>query len=169
MFREIELATFRVEAILQDYLYKADLQPRGDLLGYLNDRNWQFIPFRNGELHVLAADRRVGAMQQELATVNKLRLTLLSVLEKEQAANIHLQITTRPAVFYFDNIAVQGKLHVPPDAPDEDLLDELHDFFSVSDAVVFPIRPMAVEPTREVPLLFVNRLMIQSYHVLKKS
>lgn len=169
MFQDIELVTFRVEAVLQDFLLRAELQPRGDLLGYLNDRNWRFIPFRNGELHALAADRRVGAMSQELATVNKHRLTVLSVLDKEQAANIQLQITNRPAVFYFDLFAVQGKLHVPPDAPDEDLLDEMHDFFSVSDAVLFPIRPVALQPVKDVPVLFVNRGMIQTYHVLKRS
>lgn len=169
MFRDIELPTFRVEAVLQDYLLRADLQPRGDLLGYLNDRNWHFIPFRNGELHALAVDRRVGAMPQELATVNKNWIAVLSVLNKDQAANINLQIATRPAVFYFDHFAAQGQLHVPPDSPDEDLLDEMHDFFSVSDAVLFPIRPLAISPTKEVPVLFINRTMIQTYHVLKKS
>lgn len=169
MFRDIELPTFRVEAILQDYLLRADLQPRGDLLSYLNDRNWEFITFRNGELHALADDRRVGAMPQEMTTVNKRRLSVLSVLDKEQAATLQFQITTRASVFYFDHFAVQGKLHVPPDAPDEDLLDEMHDFFSVSDAVLFPIRPMALQPAKEVPVLLVNRAMIQTYHVLKKS
>jgi hypothetical protein len=169
MFKNIELPTFQVEAVTQDYLLRADMQPRGDMLGYLNDRNWQFISFRNGELQSLAADRRVGAMPQDITTVNKQRLTVLSVLKKDQAADIHLQITTKPSVFYFDHFAVQGKLHVPPDAPDEDLLDEMHDFYPVSDAVLFPIRPVAINPTKEVPLLFVNRSMIQTYHVLKQG
>lgn len=169
MFQNIELPTFQVEVVTQDYLLRADLQPRGDLQGYLNDRNWQYISFRNGELHSLAADRRVGAMPQDTTTVNKLRLTVLSVLKKEQAANIHMQITTRPAVFYFDHFAVQGNLHVPPDAPDEDLLDEMHDFYPVSNAVLFPIRPVAIKPTKEVPVLFFNQSMIQTYHVLKQT
>lgn len=167
MFQNIELPTFRVEAVTQDYLLRAELQPRGDLLGYLNDRNWQYIPFRNGELQSLAADRRVGVMPQDMTTVNKQRLIMLSVLEKEQAANIHLPVTTRPTVCYLDHFAVQGKLHVPPDAPDEDLLDEMHDFFPMSKAVLFPIRPVAIKPAKEVPLLFINRSMIQTYHTLK--
>lgn len=167
MFQNIELPTFRVEAVTQDYLLRAELQPRGDLLGYLNDRSWQYIPFRNGELQSLAADRRVGVMPQDVTTVNKQRLSILSVLEIEQVANIHLQVTTRSSVCYFDHFAVQGKLHVPPDAPNEDLLDELHDFFPMSEAVLFPIRPVAIKPAKEVPLLFINRSMIQTYHILK--
>lgn len=169
MFREIELDTFRVEAVLQDYLLRAEFQPRGDLLAYLNDRNWQYISFRNCEVNALAADRRVGVMQQEVTTVNKHTLSVLSVLDKEQSADVHLQVTTRPVVFYLGQFAVQGQLHVPSDAPDEDLLDELHDFFPISDASIYSILPVASQPKRGVPLLFVNRMLVQTYHVLKKE
>jgi len=167
MFKQIELSTFRVEVVSQDYLLRADFQPRGDLQGYLNDRNWEFIPFKNGEMSLLAADRRVGNMQQEHCTLNKGSVVSLSLLDEERMTELHLQSTTRPIVIYTGPFAIQGKLHVPPDAPDEDLFDELHDFFPVSKASVFPLRRVAAQPTKEVPLLFVNRKAIQSYHVLK--
>jgi hypothetical protein len=82
-------------------------------------------------------------------------------------AEIHLQSSTRPIIIYTGSFAIQGKLHVPPDAPDEDLLDDMHDFFPVTAASIFPLRPVAALPTKEVPLLFVNRKAIQTYHVLK--
>jgi hypothetical protein len=167
MFRQIELSTFRVEVVSQDYLIRADFQPRGDLQGYLNDRSWEFIPFKNSEMSLLATDRRVGNMQQENCTLNKRSVVSLSLLNEEKVNELHLQSTTRPIVIYSGPFAIQGNIHVPPDAPNEDLFDELHDFFPVSQASIFPLRQVAAQPTKEVPLLFINRKAIQSYHVLK--
>jgi hypothetical protein len=169
MFREIELNTFRVEVVSQDYILLADIQPRGDLQGYLNDRNWEFIPFKNSEMSLLAADRRIGNVQQEQCSINKSMVVVLSLLDEAKLADIHLQSSTRPIVIYTGVFAIQGGLHVPPDAPDEDLLDDLHDFFPVTRASIFPLRSVAAQPTKEVPLLFVNRKAIQSYHVRKKN
>jgi hypothetical protein len=169
MFRQIELSTFRVEVVSQDYLLQADFQPRGDLQGYLNDRNWEFIPFKKSELSLLAADRRVKNMQQEKCSINKSMVVLLSLLEEAKVAEVHLQSSTRPIIIYTGSFAIQGNLHVPPDAPDEDLLDDLHDFFPVTAASIFPLRPVAALPTKEVPLLFINRKAIQSYNVRKKG
>jgi hypothetical protein len=56
---------------------------------------------------------------------------------------------------------------VRPDAPDEDILDELHDYFPVTQASIFPVRPVAVAPTRQVPLLLISRPLTQAYQVVK--
>ena len=65
MFRQIELDSFQVELFLEDYLVKGNLQPRGDMLTYLNDRNWLHLPLRNAELFSLASDRRVASIKKE--------------------------------------------------------------------------------------------------------
>jgi hypothetical protein len=167
VFREIELMTLRVEAILQDYLLRCDLQPRGQLISFLNDKNWTNIPVKNAVLSPLAADRRVGEIKQAAASINKNRLAALSVLSEEEVAQIQLPLGERPVVFYIAQFAVQGTLHVRPDAPDEDILDDLHDFFPVSKASIFPVRPVAAVPTRQVPLLLISRPLIQAYQVVK--
>lgn len=167
MFREIELVTIRVEAILQDYMLRCDLQPRGQLISFLNDKNWTYIPVKNAVLSPLAADRRVGEIKQATASINKDRLAALSVLEEEEAAQIQLPLGERPVVFYFTHFAVQGTLHVRSDAPDEDILDDLHDFFPVSKATIFPVRPVSAVPTRQVPLLLISRPLTQVYQVVK--
>jgi len=169
VFGNIELATFPVEAILQDYLVRADLKPKGPFLQYLNDQNWSYISFNNCELTQLDPERKVGAMRQELASLNKEQLGIISVLHFPETAELHLVATKRPVLFYMRNFAVRGSLHVSDDVPDEDLLDESRDFYGVSDASVYPVVPVATSPTSNVPLLAINRTLIQGYHIVKEG
>lgn len=167
MFREIELATIQVEAILQDYILRGEMQPRGQLVAYLNDRNWTYLPVRNATLSALASDRRVGEVKQSAAVINKNRLAALSILRQEDAGQVQLPTGERPVVFYLAHFAIQGNLHVRSDAPDEDILDDLHDFFPVSDVTVFPVRPVAAALARKIPLLMISRPLTQAYQVMK--
>ena len=167
MFREIKLATLQVEALLQDYILRGELQPRGQLVAYLNDRNWTYLPVRNTVFSALAADRRVGEIRQAAAVINKNRLAALSILREEDAGQVQLPTGERPVVFYIAHFAIQGNLHVRSDAPDEDILDDLHDFFPVSDVTIFPVRPVATTLTRKVPLLLISRPLTQAYQVMK--
>ncbi|UCG26210.1 MAG: hypothetical protein JSW55_09580 [Chloroflexota bacterium] len=167
MFRDIELATMQVEAILQNYMLRGELQPRGQVVAYLNDHNWTYLPVRNAVFSALAADRRVGEIKQSAAVINKNRLAALSILREEEAAQVQLPTGERPVVFYVAHFAIQGNLHVRSDAPDEDILDDLHDFFPVSEVTIFPVRPVATPPTRQVPLLLISRPLTQAYQVIK--
>lgn len=168
MFREIELKTYQIEGILLDYLLKARLQPRGHLLAFLNDRNWEFIPFQDAELTPLAHDARVGGMRKDALSVNKGNLATVNVLDASQITDIQIPVASRPTIFHLGFFAVQGNLHVTSDAPDEDMMDDLHDYFPVTSASIYPIRPVSLAPTAKIPLLFVNRSLVQAYQVLKK-
>lgn len=166
MFGNIELATFPVEVILQDYLLKADLKPRGPFIQYLNDRNWSYIPFYNCEFAQLDPERKVGAIRQDLISLNKEQLAIISVLHVPDFADLQLVATKRAVLFYVRNFAVQGNLHVSEDLPNEDLLDDTRDFYGVSDASVYPVVPVATPLTSNVPLLAINRTIIQAYHAV---
>lgn len=165
MFGEIELRSYRVEVLLENFVVKAKLRPRGELIAYLNDRNWSFIPLQNAELHPLPVERKVGGLRQTLTVVNKYRVGAISVVDEEEAEQIVLPAARRATIFYLDKFAVQGYLHVSADAPDEDLMDEMHDFFPVTAASVYPLHPVATEPKRDVPLLLISRRLVQAYQV----
>ncbi len=167
MFREIELKTYKVEGILLDYVLRATLQPRGHLLAFMNDRNWEFVPFQDAELFPLAHDSKLGAMRKEHLSVNKQNLCFVSLLDSEAIPDIQIPIAHRSIIFHLGLFAVQGELHVTSDAPDEDLLDDLHDYFPVTAASIYPIRPVATPPSAKVPLLFISRQLIQAYQVIK--
>jgi hypothetical protein len=169
MFREIELKTYQIEGVMLDYVLRASLQPRGHFLAFMNDRNWEYIPFQDAELFPLAQDSRVGGMKKELLSVNKQNLCLVSLLESEATLDIQIPVAHRSIIFYLGLFAVQGQLHVTSDAPDEDLMDDLHDYFPVSSVSIYPIRPIANPPTSKVPLMFINRSLIQAYQVLRDS
>ena len=169
MFRDIELKTYKVEGILLDYVLRASLQPRGNLLSFMNDRNWEYIPFQDAELFPLAQDARVGGMRKEQISVNKQNLCLLSLLDPDATSDVRIPIAHRSIIFHLELFAVQGELHVTSDAPDEDLMDDLHDYFPVTAASIYPIRPISSPPKAQVPLLFISRPLIQAYQVLKNS
>ena len=169
MFGQIELSTYLVEVILNDYLVRGELQPRGEILTYINDRNWDFIAFRNCELLSLAIDSRVGAINQDQLVINKNHLCAISILDKNQTEKIRLQESARPLICYLNQFAIQGKAHVHSEAPDEDMLDERQDYYALSEASIFPIRPVSVSPKQKVPLLIIRRGRIQVYHVQSES
>lgn len=164
MFREIELATIQVEAILDDYVLQADMQPRGDLGVYINDRNWGFVSFQNAELLPLSVQRRVEKVRRGQFIVNKQNLAILSLLREEQADQVQLLSATRPIVIYTSHFAVRGQLHVNTEAPQEDLLTDMHDYHGLTKATIYPLREAATAPTASVPLLFVRRQLVQAYH-----
>ena len=165
MFAEIKLTSIGIEAIMVDHLVRGDIQSRGDMLVYLNDRNWPFLPIHNGELLPLSSDRRIGAMKPSITIVSKFNLEVLSVISEEDANNVRATHAIRPVLFILGNFVVQGDLHVREDAPDEDILDDMHDFFAVSHGSIFPIRSVASAPTEKVPLLFISRPAVQVYRV----
>jgi hypothetical protein len=164
MFRELTLTVYQVEAFSADFIYRASFKPRGAFLIYMNDRTRSFVPFDEVELFPLAVDRQVKGIKQGLMVVNKTSLHYLSIASPEQAQSVQVLQAKRPAVFYTSHLAIQGQLHVNADARDDDLLDDTRDYFALTDATVYPLRAMAVAPTRQVPLLLLNRPHIQSYH-----
>ncbi len=169
MFREIELKSYQIEGVLLDYVLRAKLQPRGHMHAFLNDRNWEFIPFHDAELFPVAHDTKIGGMHKEMLSVSKKSLCLVSLMDQDQVADIQIPVTHRTILIHLALFAVQGELHVTSDAPDEDLMDDLHDFFPISDASIYPICPVSATPSSKVPLLFVSRPMIQAYQVIKKA
>jgi hypothetical protein len=165
MFGELKLDTYQVEVVLQDFLVRADFHPRGTVLTYLNDRSRPYIPFENADLFPLAADRQVGGLKQSgIITLNKSTILLLSILKGDQAEKVQVLAAKRPAILYAGFFAIQGQLHVNQDALNEDVLEETKEFFALSQASVFPLRPVASAPTRQVPLLLISRHAVQAYH-----
>lgn len=169
MFGEIQLKTFQVEVILDDYLVRAKLQPRGSMLVYLNDRQRPFMPFSDAEIYPLAVERQVNCIKQPSIVINKNYLKLLGLTNDEEAQEEQLLTTKRPVAFYTGPFVIQGQLHVNADARDQDLLDETKDFFAMTDASIYPVRKMLTPPPRHMPLLFLSRELTQVYHVFEKK
>lgn len=165
MFREIELPKVPVEVILSDYLIRGSLQPRGELIGYLNDQNWSFVPMRDTEFFPLAMERRVKGLKQKLTVANKAFIKVVILLQEADAQRVSVPASKRPVIVYTEYFAIQGDLHVSADAPDEDLLDEMHDFYALSAVSVYPLKPAASVPTAGAPMALVSRPLLQAYQV----
>ena len=168
MFGELQLKTYQAEVVLEDYLIKAKIQPRGSMLVYLNDKQRPFLPFDDVEIYPLAVERQVACIKQPNIVVNKKYLKVLVVPDEADAQNEQLLTSKRPTAIYTGFFVIQGQLHVNADARDQDLLDETKDFFAVTEASIYPVRKVLTPPTRSVPLLYLSRGLVQGYHVVGK-
>ena len=167
MFRNLEptVETFQIETLSPSYLVRAVLKPLGNLPVFLNDRRRNYLSFEQAELQPFSAGRQMTVQKQEMMSVSKEGLLLVALTEPEEVERVRVMASKRPVVFYLGSFAVRGYLHITPDASDQDLLDEARDFYPVSDASIFPLETVAAAPTRQVPLLFLNRPHVQVYHV----
>jgi hypothetical protein len=164
MFGQLQLKSFQAEVVLEDYLIRARLQPRGSMLVYLNDKQRPFLPFEEAEIYSLAVERQVNCIKQPEIVINKRYLKFICLTDDEEAKSEQLLASKRPVAFYTGVFVIQGQLHVNADARDQDLLDETKDFFAMSDVSIYPIRKVLTPPTRKVPLLFLSRSLVQIYH-----
>ncbi|MGH2536363.1 MAG: hypothetical protein ACRDHL_03095 [Candidatus Promineifilaceae bacterium] len=169
MFAEVVFQPYKAEASLGNFLVRGEIRSRGELTGYLNDRRWSYLTFYQASMQPLDTDRRIGALEQSSSSLNKQWIEFLALTSDEDASKVQVQQFYWRVQFYTRHFAIQGDLRVGGDAHDEDLFEEIRDFFPVSRASVFPIRPVAVTPISKSPLLFINRRMVQVYRVVGKS
>jgi hypothetical protein len=165
VFAEIQFTNISIEAVLADYSIRGQLHSRGDIAIFLNDRNYPTFSVYDCELHPLAPDRRVETVRQELITIEKSESIAISVLEENALEMTQLTISKRKVIIYSGRFAIHGLLHVPADAPDEDILDEKRDFYGITEGSIYPLAPVGTDPITSSPLILVNRLTIQAYSV----
>ena len=164
---ELQLPTFKIEAVTAQFIYRGILQPRGELFTFLNDRRFLTFQITEVAFHPVAAGYRINTLKQASINVNWREIIYLAILEQEDLERIQFLQSERPVTFYTCNLAVRGSLRVNPDALDNDLLDDLRDFVAVTDANILPLCPLALNPASHVPLLAFNRHQIESYHVYR--
>ncbi|MCA9969163.1 MAG: hypothetical protein KC425_03055 [Anaerolineales bacterium] len=164
MFGELALPVFKVEMLLPGYVARADFQPKGDLLIFLNDQRYSVVRCDNVELFPVMSDGQVRGMKQPMMALGKRHLSGIAVLEAERAAGLQLLAAKRPFVLYTDAYAIQGNLHVNADARDDDVFDGTRTFYAMSDAAIYPLRTLRKAPTRKVPVLAINQHLVIAYH-----
>lgn len=167
MFGGLELPVFKVEVLLPGYVAQADFQPKGDLLIFLNDPRYTVVRCDAVELFPAMSDGQVRGVKQPMMALGKQYITAVSVLETERVAALQLLASKRPFVLYTDAYAIQGDLHVNPDARDDDVFDGTKTFFGMTDAAIFPLRTLRKTPTRKVPFLAINQHSVIVYHPFK--
>ena len=167
MFAALQFTPINVEAVLADYVVSGSLKSRGEILNFLNDRRYPTFSLYGSELQPTAASRKIETVKQELVTINKASVIVVSVEDREALADMQLTISERRVIFYCGSLVVHGLLHVPADAPDEDILDEAKDFFGITKGSIYSLVPLSIDPKKDVPLMLINRHKIEAYSVLK--
>lgn len=160
----IQLESWKVEIGIPNFLVRATLQPRGDLMLFLNNFTYNSYSVSHAELLPLAADYQIKGVKQPMMAINRAAMAFISILEADKAARIQLLQASRPAVFYTEWFAVRGNLHVNSETPDDNLFDDKFEFFILTDATLYPLRPLHHRPTAKVPALAINRKTLLAYH-----
>jgi len=167
--QNLRFEKWKIEIAIPNFLVRAALQPRGDLMIFLNNLTYTSFNFSDVEFVPLGTDYQVKGVKQPMMNVTRSAIAFLSVLEPERAAQIQLLQAKRPMVFYTPWFAVRGDLHVNTEAPDESLLDDKFEFFMLTDATIYPLRPINTQPTHKVPAVAFNRYNILAYHSQNRS
>jgi hypothetical protein len=165
MFAEIQFTKVNVEAVLADYVIRGVLHSRGEVLNFLNDRRYPTFSLYDCELHPVSTGRKIETVSQNLVTIEKKQVIVLSVLDKHIRDGMQLTVSERVVIFYCGNFAIHGLLHVPADAPDEDILDEKRDFFGMTGGSVYSLVPVGTEPYSNAPLMLLNQHKVGAYSV----
>lgn len=169
MFGKLELPTFKAEVLTAGYLIRADFQPKGDTLIYLNDQRYSVIRYDNVEFFPIMPEAQVRGVKQDSMAVSKANIVGISVLDEDKLEKIQMMASKRPFIFYTAWYAVQGDLHVNPDSPADDVFDETRTFFAVTDAIIFPLRKVRMAPARKAPFFAINQNAVIAYHAHQAS
>lgn len=162
---ELNLTSFVVETITPQFLLRGNFEPRGDLFFFLNDRRHLFFHFSDVIFRPALADYQVNAIQRPSMNISWRQIIYMALLETDDVKDLQILQSKRSVVFYTDMLAIRGALHVNPDAHEQDLVDETRDFVVVTEATIYPLRPMKSTPTQKAPLLALNRHHILGYHL----
>ncbi|HET6444180.1 MAG TPA: hypothetical protein VFI27_06315 [candidate division Zixibacteria bacterium] len=166
MFAEIQFTSVTVETVLADYIIRGLMHSRGEILNFLNDRNYPSFSLHDCEVHPLAVNRKVEMIRQDVVTIQKSKVVLVSVLDQGVGEKAQLTVSKRRVTFYCGQFAIHGQIHVPADAPDEDIIDETRDFFGMTEGSVYPLMPVGTEPYAGVPLILINRMTVEAYSAI---
>jgi hypothetical protein len=100
----IRLENWKVEVAIPNLLIKATLQPRGDLMIFLNNLTYTSFTFNDVELVPLGTDYQVKGVKQPMMNVTRNAISFMSVLEPEKATQIQLLQSKRLMVFYTEMV-----------------------------------------------------------------
>ncbi|GAB4274255.1 MAG: hypothetical protein Kow0080_22440 [Candidatus Promineifilaceae bacterium] len=161
---DLQLPTFNVEVLAPPFLLQAKFQPRGSFFIYLNDPRYLSFHFNDTKMSSIFPNYRIKTLKQDGMNLNRHMITYIALQEKADLERVQYLHSHRPITIYTENVVIRGCFHVNPDANENDLLDETRDFLTVSEADVYPIRPLTHTPTRHVPMLAINSQHILGYH-----
>lgn len=164
----MEAITFQrinVDVSAGNFLVRGEIEPRGDLIVFMNDENNSSFAILNAQFMPDGPEYKVPTIKQASITVNQDHLAFIGVIKEEDAASIQFVQSSRTAVFYTNWFAIRGDLHVHGEVKEDELMEPTKAFYPVTNASIFPIRQTTHAPHRTYPLVAINRSEIISYHL----
>jgi len=168
----MEAITFEpisVDISAGNFLVRGEIEPRGDLIVYMNDNNNTSFAILNAQFMPDGPEYKVPAIKQSLITINQDRLAFLGVINEADMERVQFVQSSRTAVFYTNWFAIRGALHVHGEAKEEELMEPTRHFYAVTNATIFPIRETTHTPHRTYPLVIINRSEMIGYHLYHKG
>ncbi|MCP4358239.1 MAG: hypothetical protein GY796_09520 [Chloroflexi bacterium] len=158
-----------VDVSTGNFLVRGEIEPRGDLIVFLNDRNRSSFPILNVQIIPNGPEYKVPTIKQTSFTVSQEHIAFLAMTSEADAQKVQFVQSYRPVVLYTNWFAIRGQLHVHGEARDDELMDPTKDFFAVTNVSVFPIRQTTHQPQRTYPLAAVYRAGVIGYHFNEKE
>ena len=168
----MEAITFQpisVDISAGNFLVRGEIEPRGDLIVYMNDENNTSFAVLNAQFMPDGPEYKVSTIKQNSITINQNHLAFVGIIHEADLERIQFVQSSRTAVFYTNWFAIRGELHVHGEAKEEELMESTRTFYAVTQASIFPIRQTTHAPHRTYPLVIINRAEMIGYHLYSKE
>jgi hypothetical protein len=161
-----ELPVFFSEVITRDYRLHGGFQPIGPVLPYLNDGQWQYIQLRDTTLAAFDEENPMGKRHFPMMMVRKDDVVALSLLDEDAARTVKVLTTKHSMIVYTPRFVIKGDIHMhEDDIPLALFSSGTHDFVSVTNTSLYPLKRLQHAPSANRHITFLNRKNVNLYLV----
>lgn len=157
--------SFIIRVYTPAYVLIGQSESTNSFLGWLNNPNKQTLDLFEVEGLSLDPDATLVNLSQPSVTLPKRQVEAIDLVSPEAQASLQLTSRTELAVLYTDRFIIQANMHPSGDMPISNVFNVIGgDFFSVSDARLYPLVPTRKLPTGSARVLVVNKHSVNFYH-----
>lgn len=156
---------YRCAVFTDAFKMTGKLEPTGEILTALGDKQRTCIPIHDVEITPISAYSPLGPLAIPELIINKANVTMVAVLDAADYDDIRLQASITVLTVYTPAFAIQAEFHLGGELRTRDFIDGLaYDFLPATNAKLFPLLPSKLGPTDNLPFVILNKNAITMYH-----
>ena len=156
---------YRCEVFTEAFKIMGKLEPTGEILTALGDRQRTCIPVHDAEIVPVPAQSPLGPLAVPELIINKDNVTMVALLDAADYDDIRLQTSVTVLTAYTPAFAIQAEFHLGGELRVRDFIDGLaYDFVPVTNAKLFPLISSRMKLTDSLPFVILNTNAITMYH-----
>ncbi len=157
------LTRYPVKVLTPAFLIHGQVEPKGTLLNYLNDRDNETVPFYEVTLYDLSG--KLKPTPHSMVVIRKVDICGLYLDDAKGRGDIQLLKRAEKVILHLPHLVCRGEIHLGSEARLQDLLDTMiGQFIALTGASVFPTIALPAEFPHQPELLLLHKDAVQAYY-----